>query len=76
MLDNLPPALRHALIVLGGAFGSVVVAAIVGAKGVTGVDWPTTLLEAVNYGALSVALSLSALYLTPLTRQYGIGEKK
>lgn len=76
MLDNLPAWARHAIIVFGGAFASIIVNAIIVAKGVTGVDWAVTAMDALNYGALATALSISALYITPLTRQYGVGDKK
>lgn len=76
MLDKLPAWARHAVIVFGGAFASVVVGAIITAKGVTNIDWAVTAMDALNYGALATALSISALYITPLTRQYGVGDKQ
>lgn len=72
MLDRLPAALRHLLLMLAPAgLGAVLVVlrAITDAGGVlTAVDWGDVLAAAI----LAVA-GLATAALTPLTRQYGIG---
>ena len=73
MLDRLPPALRHFLIVIGAAFAQGIVSAVISAQGVTGVDWSTVLLDDVNHTAVAGVTAFVALWLTPLTRQYGVG---
>lgn len=73
MLDRLPAWARHLLIVAGSVFLAGVVSAVVDAGGVTGVDWPANLIADLNAAAVAVATASAALWLTPLTRQYGIG---
>jgi enoyl reductase-like protein len=75
MLDKLPAPVRHLLIVVGAAAVGVPVQAVVAAQGVTGVDWADTLVDALNAGGLAGALAIGALWLTPLTRQYGVGAR-
>lgn len=76
MLDRLPAWARHIAIVFGAVFGGSVANAIVTGGGVTSLDWITTLRTAVDLGAVSTATAVLVLWLTPLTRQYGIGEGK
>lgn len=73
MLDKLPAQVRHLAIIAFTTFGGVIVTAIFAAQGVTDVLWSSTLLTAVNVTAVALAAGASALYLTPLTRQYGWG---
>lgn len=72
LLDRLPAPIRHAVIGGGAAAGSTITSAIIHAQGVTGVAWGETLVQAVDKGFLAAALTVSALALTPLTRQYGL----
>lgn len=73
MLDKLPAQVRHLAIIATFTFGGAIVSAILGAQGVTGVDWAATLLASVNTTAVALAAGASALYFTPLTLQYGWG---
>ena len=73
MLDMLPAWARHLVIVAGSVFLSAVVTAVIAAEGVSGVDWSPTLLAAVDAAAVAAATAAAALWLTPLTRQYGVG---
>ena len=79
-LDRLHPVARAAVVLLGVlpavAFVGAFFAAIVTANGVTGVDWAATLTAAINVAGVAFASgggTLVALYVTPLTRDYGIG---
>lgn len=72
LLDRLPAPIRHAVIGGGAAAGSTVTAAIIHSQGVTRVEWGSTLLQAIDKGFLAAAITVSALALTPLTRQYGL----
>lgn len=74
VLDKLPASVRHLIIVFGASFGGRIVSAIVDAQGVTGVAWLDTLKAALNVASLAAATAIAALYLTPLTRQYGVGK--
>jgi hypothetical protein len=73
MLDELPPWARHLAIVAGAVLGGSIAAAVITAGGVTGVDWPAALRAAIDEAAVAVAAAAAGLWLTPLTRQYGIG---
>lgn len=73
MLDRIPAWLRHLLIVVAATFGVTVAEAVVSAGGVSTVDWLGTLLRAVDIAAVAGATTSLALWLTPLTRQYGVG---
>ena len=74
MLDSLPAWLRHLLIVFGATFAGSVCAAVIAAEGVLSLDWLAVLSAALDVAAFSVASSAAALWLTPLTRQYGVGK--
>lgn len=76
MLDNLPAWARHLLIVFGAAFGGSVASAIIASAGVSTLDWPLVLVGALDIAAVSTATTAAALWLTPLTRQYGVGASK
>lgn len=73
MLDRLPAWLRHLVIAFGAVAGGSVAQSIVEAHGVSTVDWPATAVQAVDAGAVAVAVIAAALWFTPLTRQYGVG---
>jgi hypothetical protein len=73
MLDKLPAWARHLLIVAGGTFAGTICTAVIGAGGVTDVDWLEALRAAVNLAAVTTATTAAALWLTPLTRKYGVG---
>ena len=75
MLDKFQPLVRHLLIVVGGTFGGAVLNAVIDAKGVTGVDWANTLVSATDGSFYAGAVAAVTLWLTPLTKQYGIGKK-
>lgn len=77
MLDRLPAAARHFVIVviLAPLLGLLLafVNAVIQAQGLD-VDWAGTWSAAINAAAVSAAFGVSAwlaLYVTPLTRQYG-----
>lgn len=80
MLDRLPAWGRHAVILcviapLVALIG-VPLAAILAAGGVLGVDWHDVLVDAVNAAGTSLATGIGAWiasYVSPLTRQYGVG---
>jgi hypothetical protein len=62
MLDKLPAEVRHSLIALAAAL----------------VAWATTTVPALDLPQplpvlLGVVVTMAATYLTPLTKQYGIG---
>ena len=69
--DNLPPIVRHSAIAFFGAAFAVVAGAVASASGVTGVDWGTTVLDAVNAGFVALVAAVGILFVTPLTKQYG-----
>jgi hypothetical protein len=73
MLDRLPASVRHFILVFVGAAGSILVSDITAANGVTNVAWVQSLTDALNAGVLASVGVLAAMYLTPMTRQYGIG---
>ena len=73
MLDSLPAWLRHLLIVFGAAFGGSIASAIIASAGVVALDCPLVLQGALDNAAVSTASTAAALWLTPLTRQYGVG---
>ena len=75
MLDRLPAFARHLMIGFFAAFMVTVLDAVISAKGVTGLS-VNVLRDAFDYAAYSVALLASALYLTPLIKQYGLGKRK
>lgn len=81
MLDRLHPLVRHIVVlcVLAPvvAYIGVFALAVLTAGGVSTVDWGTTACTALDTAAVSVATGVTtiiALFATPLTRQYGVGE--
>lgn len=74
LLGDVTPAwLRHAAVVFAAAFAGVVLQAVVGAHGVTGIDWGPLLVEALDAAAYTTAAGMLLLVGTPATRQYGVG---
>lgn len=77
MLDKLVAKYRHMVIsAMAGFIGTVlavVVTAVLGAKGITGVDWSTTLKSALDAGVLGALAMFGILNGTKLTKQYGVG---
>lgn len=75
MFDKLPPLAQHIIDGFIASVAYVVLDAILAAKGVTGIDWKTTLLNALNGGAVGAASLASVLWLTPFSRKYGVGKR-
>lgn len=77
MLDKLVAKYRHMVIsAMAGFIGTVlavVVSAVATAKGITGVDWATTIKSAIDAGALGALAMFGLLNGTKLTKQYGAG---
>lgn len=80
MFDRLPAWLRHFLILVFLAplvlFVSLLAAQIVAGGGIDGFAWGDEAYAALNTAIVTIAsglLSWIALYVTPLTRQYGVG---
>lgn len=73
-IAGLPAPVRHAAAAFVGAFVAFIVAAVITAAGVTGVDWPATLLGALDKSALAAALTVGTMAVTPLTSAYGVGK--
>lgn len=74
MLDNLPAWLRHLTIVVGAVFLGTVADTIVSSGGVSTVDWAATLVAAADAATVAGAAVAAVLWLTPATRQYGVGK--
>lgn len=80
MFDRLPAWLRHFLILVVLAplvlFASLIAARIVAEGGIDGFAWDDEAYAAFNTSIVSLmggVLTWVALYITPLTRQYGVG---
>lgn len=77
MLDKLVAKYRHMVIsAMAGFIGTVlavIVTAVLGAEGITGVDWATTLKSALDAGVLGALAMFGLLNTTKLTKQYGAG---
>ena len=71
MLDKLPAQLRHFILIVGAAFFSPFIKAILVAQGVTGIAWHSLLISSINTAVVAGVSSNVLLNLTPLTRQYG-----
>lgn len=76
MLDNLPAWLRHLTIVVGAVFLGTVAETIISSGGVSGIDWAATLVLASDAATVAGASVAAVLWLTPATRQYGVGAPK
>lgn len=72
MLDKLPAQVRHLILIIGATFLGVIVKAIITAQGVTGVHWGSVSTLALNTAVVTGVTSFVALYLTPVTKQYGL----
>ena len=80
MLDKLPAWARHLLIAVVVApvagFAGIEALTVVQAAGFSGVDWPASVSTGANAAAVTAAsgaLGWLALFVTPLTRKYGVG---
>ena len=77
VLDRLPAWAHDLLMIFGGTFAGAVLNAVVDAKGVTAVAWHETLMGAVDGSFYAAAVAGFTLYVTPLTKKYGVkGFKK
>lgn len=79
-LDTIHPAARSALVlcVLVPVMAAVttIAGAVLAAAGISGVDWttvPTTALDAAGVALAGGAGSFAAMWVTPLTKRYGVG---
>lgn len=82
MLDRLPPAARHLILLCVVsplvALAGVLIAAVLAASGI-GVDWPTALRSGVDAAAVVAASGLGAwiaAWVTPLVGSYGVSSQK
>lgn len=72
MFDRLPAWAHDLGLIFGGTFLGGILNAVVDAKGVFGVAWSDTLMATVDSSFYATAVAGIALYLTPLTKKYGI----
>lgn len=73
MLDRLPAWVRHLVIVFGAVALGTFAQSVVDASGVSHLDWTGSAAQAGDAGAVAVAAAALVLWLTPATRQYGVG---
>ncbi len=73
ILDRLPAPARHFVLIFVGSALTVIAGAITSARGVTGLDWPTVLLDALNAGIVAGVAGVGLATVTPFMAQYGIG---
>lgn len=83
MLDRLPPAARHAVLLLVinplVAAAGVATSAVLAVAGIDGIDWPAVVHSASSAGAVVMASGLATwigCWVTPITRQYGAGAQR
>jgi hypothetical protein len=76
MLDKLPAWVRHIAIMFAATFTAFFGQAIIAADGVSRLDFMSTFIDALDSSIVATVVVGLALYVTPLTRQYGIGEKE
>jgi hypothetical protein len=69
MLDWLPASLRHAILVAAGIVFSALIQWV--QSDYTNWDLPPSVVALLGF-----ALPMAINYLTPITRQYGLGSKK
>lgn len=81
-LDGLPAYVRHAIILCviapATSFVLMPIGAVISSGGVFGIGWATVFADAANAAGVSFAsgaTTMIALWVTPLTRQYGLGER-
>ena len=74
MLDRLPVWAQHLAIAFVATFGLFFASAVVENHGLFPFPWYEVLCGALNAGAVAGA-TVGTLYLTTLTRRYGIGKK-
>lgn len=71
-MDRLPAWAHDLAVIFGGTFAGGVLNAIVDAKGVSMVAWHDVLVSTVDNSFYATAAAGLALYLTPITKKYGI----
>lgn len=76
LIDKLPAPARHAVIAFAGTWGGSVLNRVVDAKGVSSVEWSQAIVNATDAAFYSTSVIMLALYITPLTRQYGLRKNK
>lgn len=72
MFDRLPAWAQDLGMIFGGTFLGSVLNAVVDAKGVFAVAWQPTLMAATDSAFYAAAVAGVALYVTPLTKRYGV----
>ena len=74
VLDRLPAAARHAILVFVGAFVTTLLGVVsANTANLSAVNWQTTLLDALAAGIASAIAAVGLAAATPLTTQYGVG---
>lgn len=71
-VDRLPTAVRDFVVAFFATSVGLILQAVVGAGGVTGVNWADACLGALNAGAVAGA-SVALLAVTKLSTAYGVG---
>lgn len=72
MFDKLPAWAHDLGVIFGGTFLGGVLNAVVDAQGVFGVAWRETFMATTDNAFYAAAVAGVALYITPLTKKYGI----
>lgn len=72
--DKIPPPVRTIINVAFSAAIVTIAAAVLNANGVTNINWPSTLVIALNIFSISVCTAIVRA-LNPLDIVYGIGSK-
>lgn len=75
-IDRIPSWLRHLVIVFGSVLLGALAQDIIVAGGVFDVSWLDSAKDSIDAAAVSTASAATVLWLTPLTRQYGVGSPK
>lgn len=74
ILDKLPAPARHFVLVFLGAFVTTILGVVsTNTSNLGGIDWRTTLLDALGAGVASGLAAVGLAAGTPLTTQYGVG---
>lgn len=74
--NNIPAPVRHGLAIFIGTFLGIFFTAIIANGGVTTLDFGSTFVSAIDDAVVSAVGSLLVLYVTPLTKSYGIGKEE
>ncbi len=67
--------IRHGLAILIGTFLGIFFTAIISNGGVTTLDFGATFISAIDDAVVAAVSSVLILYVTPLTKSYGIGKE-